>query len=298
MTKSATVCVEVPEPDFRMHVWLRNGMSVSYPMASHPKVRFPGEKVVLSGEAIDAEFDKADFGRFTFSNDMVSPMPTGIDMPSALTLSVGDRYRMPYALQPEDFDFVTTLTWTSTDSRVASVDAAGEVAALGSGDADIVCEASNGCRAQCHVSVSGPDYYFVVWLKDGRKIVTHLREKPMMKYDTDAYTLVASAMETRYDAADIAKITLVDNPDGAMTGIDGVAADGDEGSRDFELENDRMLISGGRPGAVTRVFSVSGVPLGAFGADGRGCTTVPLSDLPKGVLIIRSEKLTYKIIKK
>lgn len=295
--KTATAYVEVPEPNFRMHVWLTDGASVSYPMKSHPKVQFPGEKVAISGDGIDAEFDKADFNRLTFDNEMVSPMPTSIDMPSAISLAYGDRYQMPYSLQPEDFDFATRLSWSTTDSHVAIVNASGAVTAVGGGEADIACEASNGCRAQCRVSVPEPEFYLVVWLNDGRKSVTHLREKPMLKYDADIYTLVTTTTETQYDAADVAKITLADNPDGNISGID-EASVGEYGAPVYAFDSNTMAISGGTPGAVTSVFTVSGVLVASFKADEHGRTAVPLSGLPRGVLIIQSEKVTYKIIKK
>lgn len=296
--KAATAYVEVPEPNFRMHMWLSDGTTVLYPIKSHPKVQFPDDKVVVSGDGIDAEFDKANFNRLTFDNEMISPMPSSIDMPSSISLTYGDRYQMPYALQPEDFDFVTNLSWTTTDGHVAIVSGNGVVTAVGGGEANIVCEASNGCHAQCRVSVPEPEFYLVVWLKDGRKSVTHLREKPMLKYEADAYALMTTTSETRYDAADVAKITLADNPEGNISGIEDIAGD-EAGARPvYALDTETMVISGGSPGASTNVYTVAGLLVATFTADGQGRTVMPLSDLPKGVLIIQSEQLTYKIIKK
>ena len=156
----------------------------------------------------------------------------------------------------------------------------------------------SGCRVQCHVSMPEPEFYLVVWFKDGRKSITHLNEKPMLKYDADTYTLVTTATETQYDAADVAKITLADNPDGNISGIDGVSADEEDCKPAYAFESNTMVMSGGAPDAVTSVYSVSGLLVAAFKADGLGRTVVPLSGLPAGVLIIQSEKVTYKIIKK
>lgn len=296
--KTAKAYVEVPEPNHRMHVWLSDGSSVSFPMKSHPKVEFPGETVAISGQDIDAEFGKADFRKLTFSHEANAPMPVSIDMPESLDLTYGDRYQMPYTLQPDDYDFATHLEWSTTDSHVAVVSASGVVTAVGGGEADIICEASNGCRAVCHVIVPDPEFYFIVWLKDGRISSSHLREKPMVKYEDGVYTFVTASSETQYDAADVAKITLADNPEGIKTGIEDISADYADSRATYSFAADSMMISGGRPGSATEVFSVSGIHVASYKADAQGCTVIPLSELPDGVLIIKSEKITFKFIKK
>lgn len=296
--KSATTYVEVPEPNFRMYVWLKNGQSISYPMKSHPKVEFPEESVAISGIDIDAEFNKSDFNRFTFSNDMVSPMPTIIELPSSLNLNYGDRYQIPFTLQPDDYDFETKLSWNTTDSKVAIVNSNGLVTAVGGGEADILCEASNGCKAQCHVAVPEPEFYFVVWFRDGRKSITHLSEKPMMKYDSDVYTFMSSNMEMQYNAADVVKITLADNPEGNISGIHEITEEEKQSQQINILDVDNMIIRGGTPGAITHIYNMSGVLVATYKSNVDGVVMIPLSELPQGLLIIQTEEVIYKIIKK
>lgn len=70
---------------------------------------------------------------------------------SDLTLTKGDSYALTYTIVPSDA--VGTVTWTSSNSSVASV-SGGVVTAVGEGSAVITARVSNSVYATCNISVS------------------------------------------------------------------------------------------------------------------------------------------------
>lgn len=81
--------------------------------------------------------------------------PTGLTMPETLTLTEGGEPQSVTALvEPADTtDY--TVTYTSSDDSIATVDAAGNVTTVAAGEADVTAEiAGNGLMATCHVVVT------------------------------------------------------------------------------------------------------------------------------------------------
>lgn len=77
---------------------------------------------------------------------------TDIKMPDNLSLSMGDSYT--YTPIITDAEAETTLTWTSSNTSVATVDADGVVSTVGTGQTVITCKASNGVSALSVITVS------------------------------------------------------------------------------------------------------------------------------------------------
>lgn len=81
--------------------------------------------------------------------------PTGLTMPETLTLTEGGEPQSVTALvEPADTtDY--TVTYTSSDDSIATVDAAGNVTPVTAGEAEVTAEiAGNGLMAICHVVVT------------------------------------------------------------------------------------------------------------------------------------------------
>lgn len=76
---------------------------------------------------------------------------TSIDIPSNLSLKLGDQYKITPTLYPTGSQ--STLKWSTTDGSVVSVQD-GTITAKKCGTATIKCTASNGVYAQCAVTVS------------------------------------------------------------------------------------------------------------------------------------------------
>ena len=75
-----------------------------------------------------------------------------IKIPDNLTLSKGDSYT--YSPIITDAEANTTLTWASSNTSVATVNAKGVVSTVGTGQAIISCKASNGISAISIITVN------------------------------------------------------------------------------------------------------------------------------------------------
>lgn len=75
-----------------------------------------------------------------------------IKIPDNLTLSKGDTYT--YTPIITDAEANTTLTWTSSNTSVATVNSKGIVSTVGTGQSIITCKASNGVSALSVITVN------------------------------------------------------------------------------------------------------------------------------------------------
>ncbi len=80
------------------------------------------------------------------------PVVTSISIPSNLTLSIGDNYTFSPVIVESGAN--TTLTWSSNNPNIVSVDNKGCIKAVSSGIASVRCVASNGVAAECLVTVN------------------------------------------------------------------------------------------------------------------------------------------------
>ena len=81
--------------------------------------------------------------------------PTSVSLnKTALTLDVGKSYTLTKTVSPSNA--VTSYTWSSSNTSVATVDSNGKVTAKASGTATIMVKTSNGKTANCKVTVNLP----------------------------------------------------------------------------------------------------------------------------------------------
>ena len=81
--------------------------------------------------------------------------PTSVSLnKTALTLDVGKSYTLTKTVSPSNA--VTSYTWSSSNTSVATVDGNGKVTAKASGTATITVKTSNGKTATCKVTVNLP----------------------------------------------------------------------------------------------------------------------------------------------
>ena len=81
--------------------------------------------------------------------------PTSVSLnKTALTLDVGKSYTLTKTVSPSNA--VTSYTWSSSNTSVATVDKNGKVTAKASGTATITVKTSNGKTANCKVTVNLP----------------------------------------------------------------------------------------------------------------------------------------------
>ena len=83
---------------------------------------------------------------------------------SEKTVFVGDTFTITATVKPEDA-FNRTVTWSSSDPSIATVDENGTVTAIAKGEAIITAESADGVTAECKVTVEKKDGFFKTLLK-------------------------------------------------------------------------------------------------------------------------------------
>ena len=83
---------------------------------------------------------------------------------SEKTVFVGDTFTITATVKPEDA-FNRTVTWSSSDPSIATVDENGTVTAIAKGEAIITTESADGVKAECKVTVEKKDGFFKTLLK-------------------------------------------------------------------------------------------------------------------------------------
>lgn len=96
---------------------------------------------------------KADNGVYAMCRVSVyRPTPSSVSMKSSLAMNVGDTYTLSPTVYPSNSQY--TLTWTSSNTNVATVSSSGMVIAKSAGTTNITVKTDNGKTATCYVTVS------------------------------------------------------------------------------------------------------------------------------------------------
>lgn len=129
--------------------------------------------------------------------------------------------------------------------------------------------------------------FLVVNGKDGTKTTFALADSPRVSCKDGELAIVAGSRTFTLSLADVQNYQFAVE----STGIDEVVKDGG-----LKLENGCMFLSGLNAGDVVSVYQQDGRLIRGLKADTDGNAVVGLSNLPKGILIIHSNKTDIKII--
>ena len=83
---------------------------------------------------------------------------------SEKTVFVGDTFTITATVKPDNA-WNRTVTWSSSDPSIATVDENGTVTAIAEGEAIITAESADGVKAECKVTVEKKDGFFKTLLK-------------------------------------------------------------------------------------------------------------------------------------
>lgn len=222
---------------------------------------------------------------------IVPAVPESISLPKELKLGLNKKSKLNYQIQPSDA--VTTISWGSDNSEVATVDNDGFVTAVGIGEANITVATSNGKTATCHVIVPTPEHNLIVWTYAGETFCYLLSERPKVTQTTSSLVLTTTKTEVEYSKDDVWKFTMQDLSAEAV-GIENIRTDNNELTQCDNV----VYLSNCRAGTEVRIYSVSGVLYYSQKVSEDGSLEINLNNLNSGVYIISTESITYKIIKR
>lgn len=131
----------------------------------------------------------------------------------------------------------------------------------------------------------------VIETAGGQRTEYALTETPKLTYDGNTVTLTTTKVRVDFTASNIVKVMLTDI---SSTGIDDV-----ESSRgDIQLSNDEVRMSGLVAEESVTLYNVNGVLLSSWKATSTGELTISLSDLSRGVYIIKANHQSFKVTRK
>ena len=131
----------------------------------------------------------------------------------------------------------------------------------------------------------------VIETTGGERTEYALTETPKLTYDGNTVTLTTTKVSVDFTATDIVKVVLTDI---SATGID--AAETMQGK--VLLLNDEVRMSGLVAHETVQLYSMGGVLLSTWQASNNGDLTITLSDLQRGVYIIKANHQSFKVTRK
>lgn len=296
--REARCVVEVDAPVYRFKVWMRSGEDMIIDLAEHPALRISDGKLLLVTLGHIVELDTADVHKFTIEDLTVDRMPEAIIIPETLELPFKGSRKIPVTLLPEGYDIETRLTWTSGRPDVVTVSQTGVATAVAPGVAEIQVRATNGCTALCQVNVPAPDYHLFVWLSDGHHDAYSFDEKPCIAYYDGGLIISTQTGEYRYEHAKVHKITFSDTDTPKASDTETSVSSVESDSPEMERRGDEVSMRGMIPGGNVYVYDIGGRLMDTLTVGEDGTLTFAISRLSSGIYIIKTETITYKIIKK
>ena len=129
--------------------------------------------------------------------------------------------------------------------------------------------------------------FLVVNAKDGTKTTFWLAEEPKISFSNGELKIVSSSRTFSLSLADIQNYAFEEE----STGIADVLKEGS-----IKLENGFVVFNGLATGSKVAVYMQDGKLFKEVKADSNGFAIIGLSGLPKGILILKSNKTSIKVI--
>ena len=207
---------------------------------------------------------------------------------------VGDSWRVPYTVTPSYANY--TLHWTSSDETVATVGYGGYVTAKKQGTTRITGSIDGtSLTASCNVIVKGIPNVLTIWHATGQRTDIRLDDNINMVVEADKFIVKSKTMDVEYDALNVRKFSL--ESDGSEeTDIETVKTSDTTGAMNYD--GNAIRLSGFSPNSSVQIYAVSGQTDGNYRIGQDGSLTIPVDKLSRGIHIVKTESITYKIIKK
>jgi len=137
--------------------------------------------------------------------------------------------------------------------------------------------------------------YLVVTQNDGSVTKFALTDVPVVSFDGDSIEVTAAGEVLKFDLIGVSGYTF--SEEDVTTGVNSPTVDaGDTTKPSFKAGS--AGFSGLKNGSTILVYTITGKAVAAVTADAEGNATVDLSQLPKGIYIIKTPGKSYKIVNK
>ena len=133
----------------------------------------------------------------------------------------------------------------------------------------------------------------VVELSNGQKVEYSLDDNPKLLYDGNKITLTTDKVEIEYLPSELAKVTN-EEVENVSNGIKDLQKEAGQ----IKLDGSFIRLCGFPAGENVRVCNLGGTLLSNHHVSIDGSLVIPLSSLPKGISLIKTNKQSIKITKR
>ena len=132
--------------------------------------------------------------------------------------------------------------------------------------------------------------------KNGEEFSFGLDEKPVIEFTESELVVKTVKTELRYQYETVVNTIANITFDDKKTSVFNIGAE--ESKPGITLDEYTVRISGAKADATVSVIASDGKQLRSYKTDADGSVTFSIADLSQGIYIIKSENLTFKILKK
>ena len=130
----------------------------------------------------------------------------------------------------------------------------------------------------------------VIHQKDGGTFGYGFEDKPVITYTQSELVLTTAKVQISYPLASLSKFTFED----VETSVESVV----EERASLSLSEDCVTIGGAVPESVVFVYGSDGKSVKSLATDADGNLTFSVGELADGVYVIKTESVSFKILKK
>lgn len=224
---------------------------------------------------------------------IVSPLPETISIPSKVLIRYGDSRKLDVRFTP--LEAYASISWLSSDVNVVSVSSNGYITAIGVGEADITATTSNGLSANCHVTVSLPNCYLILWTHAGEKMSFPIEEHPVISYEDGLISVKALWSTLTYPHTDVCKFTIGDMESTDETFIEFSPIIDDA---KWNMQDNVIALSSCTPNEMVYVYDINGHLINEYSIGEDGSLRILISDFESGIYVMKMKSINYKFIKK
>lgn len=180
------------------------------------------------------------------------------------------------------------LTWSSTNSSVATVTSTGALQVVGTGEADILARASNGMIGSCKI-VSRDFATICVKMIDGSKHYHVAADRPNCHYAGNQFEIRTTKGSVYYDVEDIVDIHWETQKD--KTSINELSAE----PCMYWMDGETIYIKNTHSPATIGLYDISGRCYFSRQIYEVGDCQIPIQKLPSGTYLLQYNQTTQKI---
>ena len=131
----------------------------------------------------------------------------------------------------------------------------------------------------------------VVWLKNGEKVLFDLEERPKTMFSGTDIVIETTNMTVTYSLSQVLRYTY----EGNSSGVEIVKS-----SKDIHViqKGDELSFENLSNGSIIQLFSTEGILLESWPVKDNPIMTISLANRPTGVYIVKTDGVTYKMMKR